>query len=307
MSATDLPRELALRRIWESVIASVLGGFILWSVTSSMSRPAPTAEGMAVTVVPVIQPTTVSNDPFAMPAISETPAPRMSANSSPLTSIPGPTVAMPPRKRDLVPFSIPAGSILLYENFSQYREGGTANWGPNTFVTTGLDHRKWLVSNVEGTHPVGCRVLLPNEFYLECRYSAFMPEITRGILGWLKEPVSTKISLQNDQGVKYTIEWVVKCGYDPTRINPLGSSSLYAKKYYHTIKLPDGTSNEVGAIQPTGVLRIERETNRIKVFVDGQSAVVGAMSPMGQLVGFEIDVIKAKNGTLFFTDFKIGR
>ena len=55
------------------------------------------------------------------------------------------------------------------------------------------------------------------------------------------------------------------------------------------------------------MLRIDRDNNVVKVFIDGQAAVVGTMSPMGQLVGFEIDVVKAKNGTLFFTDFKIAR
>jgi hypothetical protein len=134
-----------------------------------------------------------------------------------------------------------------------------------------------------------------------------MPEVTRGVLGWWKEPVATKISLLNDQGVKYTIEWVMKCGNDPTRLNPLGSSSLCAKKCFHTIKLPDGSAKEVEVIQPTGMLRVERDNNAVKVFVDGQAAIVGTMNPMSQLVGFEIDVVKAKNGTLFFTDFKIAR
>jgi len=195
----------------------------------------------------------------------------------------------------------------MYENFSRYREGDAADWGPNTLIKTGLDRRKWLVSNVEGTHPVGCRIRLPNEFYFECRYSAYMPEVTRGLVGWWKDPVSTKISFVNDQGVRYAIEWVMRCGNDPTRLNPLGSSSLYAKKCYHTVKLPDGTANEVGIVQPTGMLRIDRENNVVKVFVDGQAAVVGTISPMGQLVGFEIDVVNVKSGTLFFTDFKIGR
>jgi hypothetical protein len=134
-----------------------------------------------------------------------------------------------------------------------------------------------------------------------------MSEVTRGILGWWKDPVSTKISFLNDHGVKYAIEWAIRCGNDMTRLNPLGASSLYAKKYYHTIKLPDGTANEIEVTQPTGVLRIDRDNNVLKVFVDGQAAVVGTVIPMGQLVGFEIDVVKAKSGTVSFTDFKIAR
>ena len=196
---------------------------------------------------------------------------------------------------------------MLYENFSRYREGQTTDWGPNTFVKTGMDARNWLVSNVDGAHPVGYRIRLPSEFSFECRYSAFLPEVTRGVLGWWKEPVSTKISFLNDQGAKYSIGWAVRYGNDPTRLNPLGSSSLYAKKHYHTFKLPDGTANEIAVTQPTGLLRIQRENNTLKVFLDDQPAVVGTISAMGQLDGFEIEVVRATNGTLFFTDFKIAR
>jgi hypothetical protein len=308
MGVKDLRRELAVRRIWESVIATVLGGLIVWSVTSSTSRPTPPAEGMTVTVASAVQPTaTPDNLPVAASTTDKDPAPLMGENLSIPASIPGPTVAIPPPKVKLIPYSIPVGSILLYENFSQYREGEATDWGPNTFVKTGLDHRNWLVSNVDGTHTVGCRIRLPNEFHFECRYSTYMPEVTRGILGWWKEPASTKISFVNNQGAKYAIEWVVRYGNDPTSINPIGSSSLYAKKYYHSIKLPDGTANEVGVIQPTGILRIDWDGNVVKVFVDGQAAVVGTTSQMDQIVGFEIDLVNTKNGTLFFTDFKIVR
>ena len=296
MGARDLRRERAVRRICEGVVATVAGGLIVWSVTSSMSQPPSTTERMAVA--------------------SQDPAPRIRANLSIPASIPGPTVAAPSPKEltagapspawNPVPYSIPVGSLLWYENFSQFKDGAAADWGPNTFIKTGPDHRNWLVSNVEGTHPVGCKIRLPNECYLECRYSAYMPEVTRGLLGWWKDPVSTKISFLSDQGDKYVIEWVVKCGNDATRPT-LASSSLCAKKYYHTVKLPNGTTNEVGVIQPTGMLRIDRDKNVVKVFVDGQAVVAGTMSFKGQLVGFEIDVVKAKNGSLFFTDFKIAR
>jgi len=134
-----------------------------------------------------------------------------------------------------------------------------------------------------------------------------MPEVTQGILGWWRDPVATKISFLNNQGVKYAIEWAISCGNDTARLNPLGSSSLYAKKYYHTIKLPDGTTKEIGVTQPTGVLRIDRDKNVVKVFVDGQAAGVGTMGQVGQLVGFEVGVFKAKDRALFFTDFKIAR
>ena len=45
----------------------------------------------------------------------------------------------------------------------------------------------------------------------------------------------------------------------------------------------------------------------MKVFIDGQAAVAGTTSQMGQLVAFEIDAVNAKSGALFFTDFKIAR
>jgi hypothetical protein len=311
MRDADLRKGLVMGRIWESVIATVVGGLIVWSVTGTMSPPSPpllTTERTAVAAVPASAPTLASNGPaIAAPRAIESPAPPLAANLPIPASILAPAVAVPLPQKNLLPFSVPVGSVLLYENFSRYREGDATDWGPNTFIKAGADRRNWVVSNLDGAHPVGCRLRLPSEFYLECRYAAYMPEVTRGLVGWWKEPIATRISLLNDQGAKYTIEWIIKCGNDPTRLNPLGSSSLYAKKCYHTIRLPDGTSNEFGVVQPTGMLRIERDNNLIKVFVDGQAAIMGTVSPMGQLVGFEIDVVKAKNGTLFFTDFKIAR
>ena len=307
MSARELRRKRAVRRIWESVIATVLGGLIVGSMTSSASRPTPVIAPTAAAAIPPVQPATADSPALAMPATPEPPPLRPSASIPPRTSMPAPMLFPPPPKRNLLANSIPLGSILLYEDFSRYREGDATNWGANTFIKTGLDRRNWLVSNVDGAHPVGCRIRLPGEFYFECRYSAYMPEVTRGVLGWWKEPLGTKISLLGERGDKYTIEWVMKCGNDLLRPNPLGSATLYAKKCFHTVKLPDGTANEIEAVQPTGTLRIERDKNVVRVFVDGQAAVAGTISPIGQLVGIEIDVVKARNGTLFFTDFKIGR
>jgi hypothetical protein len=210
----------------------------------------------------------------------------------------------PPMRPDL-PYSLPVGAVLLYENFSRYKEGQATNWGQNTAAKMGLDGRKWLMSYVDGTHPVGRSVRLPNEFYFQCRYAAHVPEVTRGALGWWKEPLCGKISFPNDRGVKYTIEWVIRYGVDVTWRDPL--ASIYARKYYHTMKLPGGTANEVGIAQSSGVLRINRDKSAVNVFLDDQLAASGAIGQAGQLVGFEIDVVNAKSGTLFFTDFKIGR
>ena len=309
MGGRDLAQSGAVRRIWEGVTATVVGGLILWSMTSSLSQPALMTERTAMTMAPAAEPTAAPRSAsLVAPTTSEAPAtPRIHANVSIPVSIPGPTPAAPLPARSLLPYSVPLPSILLYENFSHYRDGEAAGWGPNTFVKTGLDGRNWLVSNVEGTHPVGCRAPLPGVFYFQCRYSAYAPEVTRGIFRFWKEPVASKISFLNGQGATYAIDWVIRYGNDTTRPNPLGSSSLYAKTHYHTITLPDGTANEIGVIQPTGVLRISRDNNVVKVFLDGQAAVTGSMTPMGQLVGFEINVVKAKNGTLSFTEFKIGR
>ena len=236
VGAKDLRRELAVRRILESVATTVLGGVILWSVTGSMSQPVPTTDRMAVAIAPATQPTPIpfdarsdfvatnpgnavnigaiekseaavsnpnsgfNNIPSLAPAAtSEAPAARIVTNPPIPLSLPKPPLAMPP-KRDLLPFSVPVGTILWYENFSGYREGDATDWGPNTFVKRGLDRRNWLASNVDGAHPVGCRIRLPNEFYFECRYSAYLPEVTRGVLGFWKEPVATKISLLSDKG-----------------------------------------------------------------------------------------------------------
>lgn len=314
-------------RILESTVATLTGGLILWWVTIPASPPArlsqpvplsqsispsgsnsPSAERPEDKVAPPIQAGATPSSP--LPSTSprrEDPAPPIGLSFVAPAPTTGSAIAISPPLRNVLPYSIPVGSLLLYENFSQFREGEATDWGQNTSVRTGLDRRKWLVSSIEGVHPVGRNIRLPNEFYFECRYSAYMSEATRGIFGWWREPLSTKISFLNDQGAKYTIQWVIGCGNDTTRLNPLGSSSLYPKTYYHSIKLPGGTAKEIGTTQPTGTLRISLDNGLMKVFVDGQVAAAGTNSPMGQLARFEIDVVKAKSGTLFFTDFKIAR
>jgi hypothetical protein len=323
MGARELRRERTLRRIWESVVATVLGGLIVWSLTSSKLQPA--TERVAAAVTPTVAPIPVASAALPTPiAPSRSAGPVVQASPPPLVSLPAPAVTpasvvapastvasapavVPALKPFLTPYSVPLGSILLYEDFSHYREGEPTDWGPNTFIQAGLDHRHWLGSSADGTHPIGCRVRLPSEFYLECRYAGNLPEITRGLLGWWKEPVATTITFRNDQGVAYVIPWVIRCGNDTTRLNPLGSLSLCPKKYYHTFTLPDGATNEVGIQQPTGLLRIERDNSVIRIFLDGQAAIAGTMTLTGQLVGFEIGAVKTRTGSLFFTDFKIGR
>lgn len=271
--------------------------------TQAESPPLASPAGLVGLTIP---PTLNAPLPARSPP-SEVPPAEVRANRPHAGSIPRQTAAVGRVKGNLLLSSVSSGSVLLYEDFSHFRAGESTDWGPNTFVKVGRDHRNWLVSSIAGTHPVGRRIRLPNAFYFECRYSAYTPEVTQGILGWWKEPVSTTISFVDGRGAKHVIKWVIKCGNDVTRLNPLGSSSLYAKKYYHSITLPDGTANEVGLIQPAGLLRIERDNKILKVFLDNQAVVAGTMSQTAQLVGFGIGVVRAKNGALSFTDFRIAR
>ena len=68
-----------------------------------------------------------------------------------------------------------------------------------------------------------------------------------------------------------------------------------------------GAADEVGVAPATGLLRIDINKNDVQVFLDGQAVVAGSMTPAGQLVGFETNLVKGANGMLFFTDFKITR
>jgi len=283
--------------------------------TANAQANAPVIDGPELGPAMVRRPVLLANSPLlSMPTIKDAPVPpakppavQKSAAVQGPVAVQRPMASLPTAKSRAVSKAIPVGSILLHENFSRYKDGQESDWGSNAVVRVASDGRRWLVAAVDGVHPVGRSLRLPNTFHWECQCAAGMSEITRGILGWWKEPVSTKISFQNEQGAKYTIEWTVRCGNDVMRLNPLGSPTLYAKKYYHSIKLPDGTAKEIGVSQPTGTLRIDRDNGVVKVTIDGQEVVAGSMNPMGQLVRFEIDVVKAANGMLSFTDFKIVR
>jgi hypothetical protein len=248
--------------------------------------------------------------PAAPGASAEVPLPVVASVPAPaLIPAPVAAAAAPARSYRMFPAASAAsgGASLFYEDFSHYREGESPGWGAGTFVKTGLDHRRWLVCSADGAHPVACRIRLPGTFSFECRYSVYLPEVTRGILGWWKEPVSTTIAFPDAVGGRCAVEWMIRYGNDPTQINPVGSSSLFARKYYHTIRLPDGSANEVGVAPATGLLRIDINKNDVQVFMDGQAIVAGSMTPAGQLVGFEANLVKGANGMLFFTDFKITR
>jgi hypothetical protein len=311
MGARESRRAAAVRRMLEGTVATVLGGTILWTVTGPMSRsvavsssarpPAATFEGESSSA------TTAAPAGLAIPAcrIGEVSSPRAGQNPPALASVAGTAIAPAPLMTATAPGSAPVGSMLLFENFSRYRDGEATDWGPNTYVKTGLDRCKWLVSNVEGAHPVGRTIVLAGEFFFECRYSAYLPESTRGLLGWWREPVATRISLVDSRGAKYTIQWTVGCGNDRRGLNPL--ASVAAVKYFHSITLPGAAASEVGVSSPTGILRIARCGDVVNVLINGQLAASGMLAQASQFVGFEIDVVMAKSGTLSFTDFKIGR
>jgi hypothetical protein len=311
MGVRDSRKVAAARRMLEGTVATVLGGAILWTVTGPMSRSVAVSSTVRPPAAPLESesPSTTTATPtgLAIPAcrIGEISSPQAGQNPPALASVAGTVIAPAPLMTATVPVSGPVGSVFLFEDFSRYRDGQAANWGPNTYVKTGLDRRKWLVSNVEGAHPVGRNILLPGEFCFECRYSAYLPESTRGLLGWWREPVATRISLVDGRGAKYTIQWAVGCGNDRRGLNPL--ASVAAVKYFHSITLPGAAASELGVSSPTGILRVTRCGDVVNVLINGQLAASGMLAQALQFVGFEIDVVMAKSGTLSFTDFKIGR
>ena len=329
----DLRRATVMQRVLEGIVATLVGGLILWSVTTPTSQSVPVAQPAATLQSAPLPPPASPSQPTVSAAERPAAKPARSNPAAAMQACP----ADPSRRPENVPrcqvarsfvapspifgsarttlspvtsglsYSIPVGAILLYENFSRYRDGERTDWGPNASVRMGTDRRKWLVPDVNAVQPVGRRIMLPREFYLECRYSAGMSEVTRGILGWWKEPIVSEISFFSDRGIKYSIQWVIGCGNDLTRLNPLGSSSLYAKKYYHKFRLPDGTENEIGLLQPMGTLRVGRDNGSLKVFLGDQVVVTGTIPQTSQLVGFEVREVKANSGTLSFTDFKVAR
>jgi hypothetical protein len=297
-----------MRRVLEGTATTVLGGAILWSVTGLLARSVLPPSAAHSTAVPTeARPAPVAIAPVpgnvAVPTcqLGQPATPQL----QPPPAIPPAATAAPPLATVPPTGSIPFGSVMLFEDFSRYRDGDATDWGPQTFVKTGLDRRKWLVSNADGAHPVVRTMRLPNEFFFECRYSAYMPETTRGLIGWWRDPLTTRLSLLGSTGTKHTIEWVIGCGNDKPPLNPLGSPP--ALKYFHSIRLPGAAAHEVGVGPPTGVLRLNRDKNVINVLINGQLVASGMLPEAEQLVGLEIDVVKARSGTLFFTDFKIGR
>ena len=322
MDVKKARRAATMGRVLESTAATVLSGVILWWVTSPMSRSiaqsSPAAAPVETLELKTAPPLPAAIEPSSPPPpareMKEAPAPRPEAAALPMAPIAASTVATrPPTTRATVaepkgsplPEFSPFESILLFENFSQYKEGDTTDWGQNVSVKLGLDRRKWLVSYIDGAHAVGRKIRLPNNFYLECRYSAYIPEATRGLSGFWKDPVASRISLLGDGGARYDIDWVIGCGSEKLRLNPLEPPP--ANKYYHTIRLPGAAASEVEVGQPTGTLRITRAKNVINVLLNGQLAAAGMLSPAGPLAGFEIQVVKAKSGTLSLTEFKIAR
>jgi hypothetical protein len=309
-------REYAARRIWEGVIATVVGGLIVWFVTSTMSRPVtPAIERVAGTVAPpaapsndrtavaVAPPRTTGRDvsPGALPTSAPS-VPRAQPAALPPAVVPGPA-AVPPA---VAPATIPPPSILLYEDFARCREGALSGWGPQTIIKKGSDQRNWVVPNVDGVYPIGRAIQLPSRFRFMCRYSIYMPEVTRGALGWWKEPVASKISFIDNVGMKHSIDWLIRYGNESTWLDPLGAIPA-ERKYYHNVRLPSGTAKEVGIVLPTGLLQINRDNNAIELRMDGQLVLAENIGNLGQWVAFEIDAVRVKYGTLSFTDFKIAR
>ena len=216
-----------MRRVFEGTMATVAGGAILWCVTNPASRslsfsstlppverqtekavysgptiqavgepsglPPPTMPTSEAAVPPPA--TNVLPPPTAPPAMNVLPpaTPQLAVNASPAAPPFGSVMPIAPPMRPAPVYSISVGTILLYENFARYREGMATDWGANTTAKMGPDGHQWLAAFVEGTYPVGRNFRLPNEFYWECRYAVQMPEVTRGVLGWWKDPLASRV------------------------------------------------------------------------------------------------------------------
>ena len=192
--------------------------------------------------------------------------------------IPGRRVApLPETRSSPLPEFSPFESILLFENFSQYKEGDTTDWGQNVSVKLGLDRRKWLVSYVNARMRWAARSGCPtiSTWNAAIRHTSRRP--LAGLSGFWKDPVASRISLLGDGPSRYDIDWVIGCGSEKLRLNPLEPPP--ASKYYHAIRLPGAVASEVEVAQPTGTLRITRAKNVINVLLNGQLAAAGMLSP----------------------------
>ena len=195
--------------------------------------------------------------------------------------------------------------LVFHEDFSKFEKDDLSDWGNGVHVDVGQDGRKWLVASEKGRHPVGRKVDFPQDsWYLEFDFTAQVREEANI---WAKGFVTTSISLIDEQGKPYRIAWQV-----------------YARK--HTFVLPDGTTEESGlgtTVPEPGKtkkdaeywmkgrkLRLEKNGDALKLFVDGKQALSGEIKDFSRFVRFEVDAYNHDHygGKEFicFTNFKVG-
>ncbi len=292
-----------MRGLLEKLGVPVASGLILWVLTNRVLQPTPAQPVPADTAVKSAHaplPGEVYDRPLPWRATAEGTQP------DDLSPRAVPKAVRPLAATPAAPQPLRLETLLFEDNFSRYGEGETTPWGNGAFVRLGQDQHPWLVAHVDGLSMVGRSLVLPYQFSIECRYSAPIPEVTRGVLGWWKQPLTSRIVFVDSKGTRHSVDWQLGCEQDNWRPNGLGTP-LFAKKYYHLLRLPSGISNEIRVGQPNGILRIHRNKEILTVMIDGQVVVSGPVSRMDDLARFEIGLVKTSNGTLSLTDFKVSR
>ena len=175
------------------------------------------------------------------------------------------------------------------EDFSSFEDDATTDWGAAGKVRTGADGRKWLVPVGLGQKPVGIDVNLPDSASIELDYDAVKLESKdRGA------KVLSGISLVDETGAKYRIEWEID----------VGGRDLF-------LRLPGGAQCQYyGSSCTRNTLAIRKTGDQIKLYLVGecssfQHEVSGNLSDFKKFVRLEVDLYRGKDAQISFTNFKI--
>lgn len=213
-------------------------------------------------------------------------------------------------------------TLPFREDFSQYEDGDGTPWGPGGKVRTGSDGRKWLMPvgswqktiapNVHvrtkpggkrppvvlaggGQTPVGLDVELPQNAYIEFDYDAKALETGNNSGG---PRVLSGISLIDEAGAKYRIEWVIKRWLD------------WQTSSEQVMTLPGGSELKLVNTEWTGTVTIHKRGDKITVIRDdsGQKRELsGNVSDFKKFTRVEVDLYKGQNAVIAFTNFRIGK
>ena len=202
--------------------------------------------------------------------------------------------------------------LPIHEDFSKHEEGDHTDWGGDVYIKTGRDGRRWLVTSIEGTHSIGQDVQFPDNYIILFSFNAVLDRSKaifnhENIQTHKGGKIFSNIRLVESAGRNYKIQWMIDCRWQKNFIDHYFSNDDQDIKYYHTLTMPDGGKNVISDDKSFGTLRIDKRENTIKVLINGQLAISGNVSGYGQFVRFELDVSKAENESLSFTDFRIDR